>query len=126
MDPLLDDTVHVVVTGPHDLDATGLDPLATVAEDEGTTVVVPEHHLAAALALGCTPQDPPPLSRITLRVHSSLLAVGLTAAVSGALAAEGISCNVLAGYHHDHLLVPVDRGRDALEVLRALQADARR
>jgi hypothetical protein len=125
LDPQLDDTAYVVIIGPHGLDPTALAPLATVIEDEGTTVVVPAQHLAEALALGCTPEDPPPMARITLRVHSSLLAVGLTAAVSGALAAEGISCNVLAGYHHDHLLVPVERADDSLAVLRRLQADAR-
>ena len=57
---------------------------------------------------------------ITLTVHSDLAAVGLTAAVSTALADAGISCNVLAGFHHDHLLVPADRRDDALEVLAAL------
>lgn len=124
MDPVLDDRTYVVLTGPHDLDPLALEPLATVVEDEGITVVVDETRLGAAVALRCTPEDPPRLSRITLRVHSSLLAVGLTAAVSDALASEGISCNVLAGFHHDHLLVPTDRGHDALEVLLRLQADA--
>ena len=124
MDPALDDTTYVVVTGPRLLDPRALEPLATVVEDEGLTVVVDERRLGAAVALRCTPEDPPRLSRITLRVHSSLLAVGLTAAVSNALAAERISCNVLAGYHHDHLLVPVERGQDALEVLQRLQSDA--
>ena len=57
---------------------------------------------------------------ITLRVHSALDAVGLTAAVSTALAGAGISCNVIAGYHHDHLLVPVDRAADALAALSGL------
>jgi hypothetical protein len=54
---------------------------------------------------------------IVLRVHSALDAVGLTAAVSSRLAEDGISCNVIAGLRHDHLLVPVDRARDALQAL---------
>jgi hypothetical protein len=57
---------------------------------------------------------------ITLRVHSSLAGVGLTAAVSRALADAGISCNMVAGYFHDHLLVPHDRAHEAVSVLEAL------
>ena len=57
---------------------------------------------------------------VTLRVHSSLAAVGLTAAVATALTGVGISCNVVAGYFHDHLFVPVDRGQEAVEVLSSL------
>jgi hypothetical protein len=56
---------------------------------------------------------------LTLTVQSSLDAVGLTAAVSARLAAIGIPCNVLAGYHHDHILVPVDRVDDAITALTA-------
>ncbi len=58
---------------------------------------------------------------LTLEVHSSLEAVGLTAAFSAALGSAGISCNVLAGYFHDHLLVPVDRADDALAALHGLR-----
>lgn len=54
---------------------------------------------------------------VTLQVHSALEAVGLTAAVSRALAAEGIPANVLAGFFHDHLLVPADRVEEAVRVL---------
>ena len=59
---------------------------------------------------------------ITLQAHTSLEAVGLTAAVSTALARVGLSCNVLAGYYHDHLLVPADHVDEAVEVLGGLQA----
>jgi len=55
-----------------------------------------------------------------LDVNSALDAVGLTAAVSSALAAHGIPCNVLAGYHHDHLLVPIERAELAIAILDAL------
>lgn len=58
---------------------------------------------------------------LTLTVHSALDAVGLTAAFSRALADAGIACNVLAGFHHDHLLVPADRADDAVAVLRSLR-----
>ncbi len=57
---------------------------------------------------------------LTLAVHSALHAVGLTAAVSTALAREGIACNVIAGLRHDHLLVPSSRRQDALDALARL------
>jgi hypothetical protein len=60
---------------------------------------------------------------LTLTVHSALDAVGLTAAVSGVLADAGIACNMLAGFHHDHLLVPVDRADEAIGLLRGLRPD---
>ena len=83
---------------------------ATVAEAEGLTVVAP----LAALGTG------EPWARISLTVHSDLAAVGLTAAFAAALAAEGISCNVIAGVHHDHLFVQWDRREAALAALRRL------
>lgn len=57
---------------------------------------------------------------ITLRVHSSLQAVGLMAAVAQALADAGISVNPVAGFHHDHLFVPWARRDEALQILEAL------
>ncbi|TNB73660.1 GNAT family N-acetyltransferase [Arthrobacter sp. BB-1] len=93
---------------------------AAVREAEGLTVVLPR-----AVA------DKEGLSYdfvgawITLEVHSALEAVGLTAAVSKALTEARISCNVLAGFHHDHLLVPVADAPRALEVLAGLSAQSR-
>lgn len=99
--------------------AAGLPALATVVEDEGTTVVLAradaEREGLAAAWVGAW---------ITLRVHSALDAVGLTAAVSSHLAEAGISCNVLAGHHHDHLLVPTDRAAEAVDLLRSLGGSA--
>lgn len=57
---------------------------------------------------------------LTLTVHSALEAVGLTAAVAGALARARIPANVIAGFYHDHLLVPEERADDAIAVLRDL------
>lgn len=59
---------------------------------------------------------------ITLEVYSDLSSVGLIAAVSTVLAQAGISCNIVAGYHHDHLFVPVGRGQEAMNLLLELQS----
>lgn len=79
---------------------------ALIAEDEGRTVIAPDP--AGRWA------------RISLTVHSDLEAVGLTAAVSGALADAGISANVIAAWHHDHIFVPWARRHDALRALEKL------
>jgi hypothetical protein len=57
---------------------------------------------------------------ITLRVHSSLESVGLTAAFSNALAAAGISCNVVAAFFHDHIFVDIKDAQQAMDVLEAM------
>lgn len=57
---------------------------------------------------------------ITLKIHSALDAVGLTAAFSDALKSAGISCNVVAGYYHDHIFVPTEDKEKAMAALHAL------
>lgn len=84
------------------------DAFAVIREEEGTTAIVPGERAGA------------PFARITLTAHSALDGVGLTAAVSAALAGAGIACNVVAGYHHDHLFVPWDRREEALVLLQRL------
>ncbi|RNI31661.1 ACT domain-containing protein [Rufibacter latericius] len=84
-------------------------------EEEGTTVIL-RKETADRLNL--------PYSFIaawiTLTVHSSLKAVGLTAAFSKALAQEGISCNVVAAYYHDHIFVNRQHAQKAMQVLAQL------
>jgi len=105
MAPVLDERAwfFVQVEG-----APPADAFALIREDEGATAIVAGAGEGAVFA------------RITLMAHSALEGVGLTAAVSGALAGTGIACNVVAGYHHDHLFVPWDRREEALAVLRGL------
>ena len=85
---------------------------AVITEGELTTIVLP---VEAAERSGQPVAVR--LAWLTLTVYSSLEAIGLTAAVSARLTERDISCNVLAGYHHDHLLVPVERVGDAIEAL---------
>ena len=89
---------------------------AMVTEAEGTTVVI---SAADARRMGLEPDFVG--AWLTLNVSSALEAVGLTAVVSAALAADGIPCNVLAGYHHDHLLVPIESAGRAVAALHALR-----
>ena len=93
--------------------------VASIREPEGLSVIMAEED-AADLGL--------PVAFIaawiTLTVHSDLAAVGLTAAFSTALAKAGISCNVVAGVHHDHLFVPAGQEQKAMQVLHALQQAA--
>lgn len=116
MEPVLHAGTYAYCVVQPGSDTTGLKPVATIAESEGITLVLPEDQaIAAGLAV---------LFRaawITLRVHSDLHAVGLTAAFAGALGQADISCNVIAGAFHDHLFVPVERGAQALAALNLLQ-----
>lgn len=93
--------------------------VASIREPEGLSVIITEDD---AIALGLPVAFM--AAWITLTVHSDLAAVGLTAAFSTALGQAGISCNVVAGVHHDHLFVPVGQEQEAMKVLNALQQAA--
>lgn len=88
-----------------------LDALMMFREAEGTTLIVDIDE--------GTPADTTRMlwARITLRVQSSLTAVGLMAAVSAALAKRGIPCNPVSAFLHDHIFVPWERRDDALDAL---------
>lgn len=96
-------------------EVAALSPLGTFREAEGLTVILPKD---TAIAAGLPFEGV--FRAITLTVHSSLNAVGLTAAVSSALAERGISANVVAAFYHDHIFVPADKAEAALEALHAL------
>jgi uncharacterized protein len=81
------------------------DTFALIREDEGVTAIRsnPAGHWA----------------HIAIGVLSDLKSVGLTAALSKRLADAGISANVVAALHHDHIFVPWDRREEALALLRS-------
>lgn len=90
-------------------------PYASVVEPEGLSLVLRKEQ-ADEFGLGYDFVA----AWVTLRVKSPLQAVGLTAAVSRELADAGLSCNVIAGSHHDHLLVPHDKADEVLDILHDL------
>jgi hypothetical protein len=88
--------------------------LASFREKEGMTLVIPRMKATEVQ------HSSGPMARITLAVHSSLEAVGLTAAVSRTLANDGISANMIAAYHHDHVFVPLALADRAMNCLHGL------
>lgn len=113
--PHLHDGVYVYTSVPFDTDLSSAAAIATFRENEGLTVILAESDAEKA--------GFPILFRaawITLTVHSSFEAIGLTAAFSSALADAAISCNVMAGAFHDHVFVPIDRAAEVMEILSEL------
>ena len=94
------------------------DTICEIKEPEGTSLVL-ERKKADELQLNYDFIA----SWITLMVHSSLEAVGLTAIFSTELAKNNISCNVVAGYYHDHIFVPVNDARRAMDTLITLSKE---
>ena len=96
-------------------DYASAEPLAAFLEDEGLSLVL-TRDAAEQLAL-----DFDGVFRcISLGVHSSLEAVGLTAAVSTLLAQHGIAANVVAARYHDHIFVPLEHADRTIELLSGL------
>ncbi len=107
--------VFCTFKGAHYADFSKLKPLVSVEEAQGLTLVVSQsvadqHQLDYASVFRC----------ITLKVHSSLDAVGLTAAISGELARHGISANMVAGYFHGPVFVQAEEAQRALAVINKL------
>ncbi|GAA3737451.1 ACT domain-containing protein [Flavobacterium ginsengisoli] len=118
LNPLLNDGKYVFTK----VDSLDLIPFSKILflfkEQEGITVVL-EKHFAEELNLNFSYVA----SWITLEVHSSLAAVGLTAAFSQALGKANISCNVVAAYFHDHIFVDENDAQKAMDVLLKLKEE---
>lgn len=96
-------------------DLAELQPVAAIREVEGLTLVIAKdiaaaHDIDFDAVFKC----------ITLKVHSSLDAVGLTAAFSKQLARYDISANVVAGFFHDHIFVQTQSADAAMRALSEL------
>ena len=119
MSPQLNDGDYVFCTLPDNHIPQGCEVIGSFREQEGLTLIV-ERQQAEQAGLNVDYVA----AWITLNVHSALAAVGLTAAFASALGKAGISCNVIAGYYHDHLFVGRADAERAMDVLRQLAADA--
>lgn len=93
----------------------GLVPVATFAEAEGASVIA-----LTSIMEGIGLPHEGGWAKITIGANSALDAVGLTARIAAALAEKGISSNIVAAYHHDHVFVPWARRDEAMAVLEDL------
>ena len=121
LEPVLHLGEYVFVSTDGSVNLNSNEILASFREKEGTTLIL-EKEKADELHL----EYDYVASWITLNVHSSLEAVGLTAAISNALAQARISCNVVAAYYHDHIFVGQSEAKAAMQVLTDLMNTKRK
>ncbi|KJG11922.1 transporter [Photobacterium iliopiscarium] len=115
MKPILVESEFVFCTVTGELkEYVDLQPKATFIEAEGLTLIL-EKKVAEKAQLAFSGS----FRQITLTVHSSLEAVGLTAAVSAKLAEHNISANVVAAYYHDHIFVQATKADAAMIALQS-------
>ena len=107
--------VFTSISQASEIDWRNLSPFAMFQEKEGVSLILP---LDVARSRQFDFENI--FSCITLEVHSSLNAVGLTAVVSHALASRNIPTNIVAAFHHDHLFVPVERADEAIQTLKEI------
>ena len=112
MSPRLNEGEFVFVHSDNDALLKDPDLIGFFREKEGPTFIFPRNK-AEKLGLDYDFIA----SWISLDVHSALDAVGLTAAFSTCLAEEGISCNVVAAFHHDHIFVDRKDAQRAVKLL---------
>ncbi len=118
LQPVLNSGEYVFATVNNFDQVKRTDTLFEFKEREGITVVL-EKNKADFLKISYTFI----CSWITLKVHSSLDAVGLTATFSSALTKHNISCNVVAGFYHDHIFVDTKDAQKAIKILTNLSKD---
>lgn len=115
MKPILNEGDYVFVTTKNLNQIDRIKTILEFKEAEGTTVILTKN-VADQLNLSYEFIT----SWITLSVHSSLNAVGFTALFSTALAKNGINCNVVAGYYHDHIFVNKKNEKQTMKILENL------
>lgn len=115
--PYIHNDSYVFCSVPEDLYNKCLDlkPLAMVRENEGVSFVIREES-----AKSIPVRISNPMKCISLNIKTDLEEVGISAKISQLLAQNHISCNIVAGYHHDHILVPKDSAQKAARLIQAL------
>lgn len=115
LSPLLHEGDYAVVSVPAEDPPPGLNPVMSIVEAEGLTLLVPvdearEHGLVFET----------PMAWLTLEVYRALGALGYVPTLTTALGQAQIPAVAMAGRYHTHLLVPAADGPRALKVLRRL------
>lgn len=118
LEPYLDGGKYIfhTVKQPDAGEMLTLDPIGFFKEKEGVSLIIREE---TARRNGIAYEGV--FALISLQVHSSLQAVGLTAALATELAQQGISANVVAAYYHDHIFVPEHQAETALSAIKGLR-----
>ena len=112
MEPVLNIGEYVFITVSNLNDVPRSETIFEFKENEGITLILKKYK---ADELNLSYQYV--ASWVTLKVHSSLEAVGLTAAFSNELAKYNVSCNVVAGFYHDHIFVDKKDGEKTVKIL---------
>lgn len=105
----------------HSVDSVppGANAFAEIREQEGITLVLSQED---SKRIGLP--SAAPFVRISLGAYTSLNAVGITATIAQTLASRDVPCNVIAGFHHDHLFVPAPQAAEAMRLLDSLSNQA--
>ena len=111
--------VFITIDDPALVASLSSKAISTFKEEEGLSMLIPVEVAEKSML-----NVDSPMRCITLNVFSSLEGVGLTAAVSTVLGDNGIPCNMVAAFHHDHVIVPSEMCDQAMEILTSLQNHA--
>ncbi len=90
-----------------------IEPTLFFNEKEGITIIITKD-VADKLKLNYSST----WAQITLNINSDLNAIGFLSIISNELAKMKIPLNVVSAYYHDHLFVPFEKSKDALNTLR--------
>ncbi|PCI88157.1 MAG: ribonuclease H family protein [Hyphomicrobiales bacterium] len=115
MQPELQPHIYVFAKTNDKTLATSLNPIMQFQEPEATTLI-----LRQTIAKKHSLDHEFPCRMITLKIHSSLQAVGFLALITSHLAKHNIAVNPVSGFYHDHLFIAHDKAEQAMTALAEL------